>query len=266
MYPLPRGMALSYRPLDYKRQQSRKNLVECHMGWIDDAKDKVVSAVSNGIIECAASSEAVRGAAAGKTLDRWRWEHRGLAASCAGGNLLPGPAALAALVIEIPALLHVMSRGALGVGVCIGEGCDDADYEAILAVWSGALKLDDGLREALLAQIAAPTAVTLGSSTGVAAATAVAGKAGTKLVIKGATKLNGIVLSSAVMLLAGKKAAAQVGAKTAAAQISAKIISSLPARVVPIIGAGICAGVNVWFVNGIVDAAERYYAFKKGLS
>jgi hypothetical protein len=231
----------------------------------EGAKDKVVSSVNAGIQECAASAISVRDAAAGKTLDRWRWEHRGLAAGCAGGNLIPGPAALAALVVEIPALLHVMSRAALGVGVCIGDNCDDDDYQPILAVWSGALELDDQLRHALLAQVAAPAAVTLGSSTGLAAATAVAGKTGTKLAIKGATKLNGVVLSSAVMLLAGKKAAAHVGAKTAAAQISAKIISSLPARVMPIVGAGICAGVNIWFVNGVIDAAERYYRFKNSI-
>ncbi len=235
------------------------------MSFWEDAKTKVVTSVNKGITGCVASASEVREAAAGKSLERWRWEHRGLAAGCAGGNLLPGPAALAALLIEIPAVLHVMSRAALGVGVCIGHGCDDDDYQPILAVWSGALELDGQLRRAITAQLAAPTAATLSSSSGVALATTLAGKTGTKLAIKGATKLNGMVLSSAIMLLAGKKAGVQLGAKTAASQISAKVLASLPTRVVPLLGAGICAGVNIWFVNGIIDAAERYFRFKQSI-
>ncbi|WP_139226230.1 hypothetical protein [Falsiroseomonas stagni] len=90
-------------------------------------------------------------------------------------------------------------------------------------------------------------------------------KGGSKLTTKGSNKLNGAVRSSAVMLLEGNKAAAQGGAKTAAAHFSVKIISSLLARVVPIVGAGICAGVNIWFVNGMIDAAKRYYRFKNSV-
>lgn len=231
------------------------------MGWWDDVKEAVGRKVNEALLATASSVEDVRADAAGETLASWRTLNCLTAGACAAGNLLPGPAALAALSLEIPVLLNIVSRAALGTGIIVNGDAADEDYPLILAHWSGALKLDDDLKLAVQAQLSGAAAAAVTSAAGVAAAKAIAGAAGAKAAVKAGAKLNALVLSSAMMAVAGKQGAVHIGTKLAAANLAAKIISSLPARLVPFVGAGVAAAVNAWFVNGMINAAESYYRF-----
>lgn len=233
--------------------------------FLDEAGEEVVRLVNQGLESTSASASDVRNAADGATLSDWRLKHGALAAACAGGNLLPGPLALAALTAEIPALLHLMSRAALGVGFIVHGHADDADYKLILAHWSGALKLDDDLRRAVEIQLAGATGAAFASSSGVAAATAVAGATGGKLAVKIGAKANVAVLSGAILAVASRQGAVHIGTKLAAATLAQKIIASLPARIVPILGVGVAATINAVFMNGIITAAADYYGFIEGI-
>ena len=86
------------------------------MSFIEESKVFINDKVTAAFQSCKADPESVRQATAGKSLGHWRKLCITQGIGCAGGALLPGPAALAALAIEIPLLLNVFSRAALGVG------------------------------------------------------------------------------------------------------------------------------------------------------
>lgn len=186
--------------------------------------------------------------------------------AAAGGNLIGGPAAFAALAIEIPALLNIMSRAGLGIGVILTGSCTDADYEAILAVWAGAVELDGDLLAATRTHLAGGAAAAAGSNLGGAIASGIAGPAGAKALSKAAVSLNTQMLSSAVAAVVGKKLMLKGGTKLIAAKIAAKIVTSLPTRLVPLVGAAVAGGINAWFLNSLMNAAERYYGFLNGIA
>lgn len=231
------------------------------MGWLDDAKSTVTEQVNKALIKTAAKAEDVRGSAIDCSLGEWRAKNLAAAAACAAGNLLPGPAALAALAVEIPALMHVLSRAAIGTGFVVRGHAETSDYPLILAHWAGALELNGDFRRAVQVQLSGALAGAAGSTVGLATAKAVAGAAGAKLAAKAGVKLNTMVLSSAMLAVAGKAGATQVGTTLAAGAIATKIVSSIPTRIIPFVGAGIAAAINGWLVNGMVTSAAEYYGF-----
>jgi len=231
------------------------------MGWTDDIKRKVSDMVGEALDATAVSVAEVRADAQGQTIASWRIENGAAAAACALGNLIPGPLALAALAIEIPVLLALLSRAALGVGIIVNGDAADEDYRLILAHWSGALKLDGHLRQSLQAQLTGAAAAAIASNAGIKAAHAVAGSAGAAFATQASVKLNAMILSSAMIAIAAKQGTVHVGTHMAATQLANKIVSSLPARVVPLVGAGVAAALNAGFVNGLITAAEEYYQF-----
>ncbi|WP_165191743.1 hypothetical protein [Caulobacter soli] len=231
------------------------------MGWIDDLKVKTAELVQSAVLNCKASAAEVNADAHGQSLSAWRTKHVGLAVAAAGGNLIGGPVAFAALAIEIPALLNIMSRASLGIGTITTGAASDDDYEAILAVWAGAVALDGDLLAATRAHLAGGAAAAAGSNLGGALASSLAGSAGTKAIAKAAVSLNTQMLSSAVAAIVGKKLMLKGGSKLIASKIAAKIVASLPTRFMPIVGAAVAGTINAWFLNSLMDAAERYYGF-----
>jgi hypothetical protein len=97
------------------------------MGWIDDLKTRTGEIVQSAVVTCKASAADVDRDARGQSLGEWRAKHVALAVAAAGGNLIGGPVAFAALAVEIPALLNIMSRASLGIGTIIADGCTDDD-------------------------------------------------------------------------------------------------------------------------------------------
>ena len=231
------------------------------MGWLDDLNTKVGEMVQSAVVTCKASAVDVDRDARGQSLDDWRGKHVALAIAVAGGNLIGGPVALAALAVEIPALLNIMSRAALGIGTIVADGCTDDDYQAILAVWAGAVELDGDLLAATRAHLSGGAAAVAGSNLGSTVAGSLLGPGGAKLAGKAAASLNAQMISSAMGAVVGKKLMLKGGTKLIAGKIAAKIVSSIPTRLVPFVGAAIAAGINAWFLNSLMDTAERYYGF-----
>ena len=57
----------------------------------------------------------------------------------------------------------------------------------------------------------------------------------------------------------GSKGGAKVAAP-ASTKLVAKIASKMSVKWVPILGGIIGAGINVWIMGGLMDAAEKYYS------
>lgn len=210
------------------------------MSFLEQAKTYINEKTLQAFDACRADTASVRAAAIGKSMKDWRVQNIALGAACAGGAILPGPAALAALAIEIPALLNVFSRAALGVGWIKRGHVTQADYDNILGVWAGTVSLDETLRKSVQTQAALAIA---------AVAPKVAGA------------LSTTALTTALTVVAAKKGTSAAATYMAAKKFASMIISRLPARMVPIVGLGVAAALNAWFVNSIINAAERYYDF-----
>lgn len=231
------------------------------MSWVDDARYEVEELVRKAFESCSASADAVRDQALGKSLGSWRAINVALAGGCAAGTLLPGPAALAALAVEIPAVLHVLSRAALGTGWIERGHAVDADYNNILAVWSGELRLDDALLKSVGTKASMAIGSTLTTATGTAIVKAAAGTAAAKAAASASTALYASAFAGAITAVAGRKVAVIGAQQIAAKKFAAKLIARLPARMVPVVGFGVSAALNGYFANSVIDAAESYYRF-----
>jgi hypothetical protein len=163
-----------------------------------------------------------------------------MGAGAAGGALLPGPAALVALGIEIPALLNIFSRASHGVGWIKRGWVQPEDYNNVLAIWAGAVTLDETLRKSVTAQAA--IAVAAAAPKAAAASTTVA-------------------LTTALMTAMTHKGATTAASYLAAKKFAAQLVARLPVRMIPLAGFAVAAGLNAYFVNSILDAAEEYYGF-----
>lgn len=208
--------------------------------FIDQSKTFIEEKTLQAFEVCRADPEAVRSWSRGQTLGQWRAQCVAMGAAVAGGALIPGPAAIAALGLEIPALLNIFSRAALGVGWIKRGEVHEEDYNNILAVWSGAIALDETLRKSVQTQAAIALAA-----------------AAPKL----ATSLSASALTTALTVTASKKGVTTAATYLAARKFAAQIMGKLPARMIPIAGFGVAAVLNGWFVNSIMNAAEEYYDF-----
>lgn len=210
------------------------------MSFIEESKVFINDKVTAAFQSCKADPESVRQATAGKSLGHWRKLCITQGIGCAGGALLPGPAALAALAIEIPLLLNVFSRAALGVGWIKCGRVLPGDYENILALWAGEVSLDDSLRKTVQAQAAMAVAATA-----------------PKLM----ASMSAATLTTALTIVAAKNGTSAAASYLAARKFAAMIVSKLPARLIPLVGLGVAATLNAWFVKNILDTAEQYYTF-----
>lgn len=210
------------------------------MKFIGQAKTVINEKVVAAFDGCKADPESVRRAAAGKSIGEWRALCIAQGVACAGGALLPGPGALAALAVEIPLLLNVFSRAAMGVGWIQRGQVLPGDYDNILALWAGEVALGETLRKSVQTQAAMAMAA-----------------AAPKL----AASMSTTALTTPLSVVAAKHGAGAATTYLAARKFATMIISNLPARLVPVIGLGVAAALNGWFVKSIIDTAERYYNF-----
>jgi hypothetical protein len=128
-----------------------------------------------------------------------------------------------AVIVEILYLMRRMAQVSWSVGILKGARVDREDLTYILAIWSGAISARDlNMNEIVSAKIGL--------------------KGGAKFVAKVPGKLAGKMASKLIA-----KMAAKTGGKLLTGFLS-------------ILGGAISAGVSVYFVNTIVDAAEEYYS------
>lgn len=147
-----------------------------------------------------------------------------------------GPIGLILEGLDIAYLLASSGRGCYGIGHLKDRTIDyEADIALILAIWSGAAEAGGAIA---------------------------AGKVGIKVAGKAAT---GMGINSATKLVA--KSAMKFGAKGGAAvvpfavtKIGAKIGSKMSLKWIPVVGGIVGAGINIWIMSGLMDAAESYYS------
>jgi hypothetical protein len=235
------------------------------MGFKEDATERINEVLRSSIMESREKASVVRPKAVGDTIGDWRLKQGAHAAALAGFALVPGPTALAAIAVEIPLLLRLMSVAALGTGFALyGDAADD-DYLLILSVWSGELALNDALKTTALSHLKNAGAAAVSSAAGTAIAKTVVGSSGAAVAAANlSTKLTASLLSGVILGTIGRKSATAASAPLIS-KFCAVIVGSLPARCVPFLGAAVCAGVNVVLIEGIIDAAERYYGFQNQL-
>ena len=150
---------------------------------------------------------------------------------------------LVGMAADVAFLMNRMSVCCYGIGAILGSDngagniLEEEDFAVILARWSG----DESLSNAAIGKISADLAGKIGS------------KALTKVLAKEMAKSAGILI--------GKKLAGKAGVKIGA-KFGAKLGSKALAGFVPLLGAAVGGGINLWFITSIADAAEDWYRLK----
>jgi hypothetical protein len=154
-------------------------------------------------------------------------------------------------LVGIPAdIVFLMNRMAVcsyGIGAILGNNngygniLEKEDFAIVLARWSG----DESVSNSMIAKAAAD----------------LAGKSGGKIGAKIGTKKLASVLALSSGAIVGNKIGGKVGAKIGS-KIGAKIGGKLTAGFVPLLGAAVGAGINLYFIHGIASAAEEWYEIK----
>jgi len=143
-------------------------------------------------------------------------------------GLAGGPVGIALEVADTGYLIAMAGRASYGVGHIHNKVIDyENDIEGILAIWAGAGKTINKRDLAL--------------KTAIPVAGKIIVKANFKFGMKIAAKLSSKILAKA------------------SAKLSAKIASKLATKWVPILGGVVSGAINIWVLDGLIDAAEDYY-------
>lgn len=175
----------------------------------------------------------------------WKFERSaavGLVGAGTGG--FGGPVGVLAIPFELALCERQATIGAFGIGHLLGCKVDyDLDREMILAIWAGEGSLEKYVPEGKVG-------IKINDKAVAASVTkSIMGVVLTTSLVKGSSKFLG-KLSAKLVAKAAAKLGAKVGAKASSAWI-------------PLIGGAVSGGVNVWLVQGLLDAAEQYYSAQK---
>ncbi|MDG4762873.1 hypothetical protein O7632_01895 [Solwaraspora sp. WMMD406] len=184
---------------------------------------------------------------------------RGLQLSLVGGSGAVAAAIpvlhLATLTADTLFIINRMGTAAYGVGSILGREAGQGniverdDFGMILAYWTGDEQVRFLMTPAGVAKVSAEISAKMGVKTG------------TKIFGKGFVKgLPKVMLASAGWLVAGKFGGK--GAVKAGAKFGAKFAGKLGAGWIPVLGAVVAGGVNVWLIESIMSSAEDYYRDK----
>jgi hypothetical protein len=145
---------------------------------------------------------------------------------------------------DITYLMAVAGRGCYGVGHIFNRSVDyERDIPMILALWSGSARVATAATAGQVAmQFAHPLIVQHGTAAGVQLAGAAA-----------------IQFSSFVASQTGLKFLENILPK-ALVKVGSKITSKIVAKSVPVLGGLVSFFVNRWICDGLMRAAEKYYA------
>jgi len=163
-------------------------------------------------------------------------------ASGAGAVAIPGMHVLG-IAADVTFLLNRMSTSsyAIGASICyeenLGNILEEEDFAAVLAVWCGELDLVNLSTGKLAADLS----------------TKVAGKTALKIIGKTICKAGGYMVGYKL----GGKLAAKIGTK-----FGAKLGAKIGLGFIPFVGAAAGGGINWFFIDGIMEAAEAYYKKK----
>jgi len=208
-------------------------------------QETIQEAVGNLVSAVSGNTEAICRDAAKSNLSDWKAAQLAkVAAIGAGGAIIP-IAALIALPADLGATLNILHRAATGIAFIRLGYADDETFASILAVWSGAVTLDNALAK----QVASK-----GLATG---ANVVGGQIGLKMAIKGVSMSANVLVTQKL----GPKVAQKVAAK-----ISGKLAAKATTSWIPGISAIVGGGVNMWIINEVFIASEKYCDFIQEIS
>lgn len=188
------------------------------------------------------------------TLADWQNAQRAMVGASGAAAVAIPLAHMAGIAADLAFVVNRMGVSTFGTGAILGSDrgygniLERADFEAVLAYWSG----DEGVREAMNGKGAAD----LASKAGFKVATKLYGKAA-------AITLTQTMLASSGYLI-GQKLGGKAMAKVAA-KVSAKFAGKTAAGFIPILGPVVGGGINLWIISGVLDAAHEFYSDKVGL-
>jgi hypothetical protein len=195
-----------------------------------------------------------------KTAERWSGHLRNRISGAAfGAAIIPGLNGFG-LALELPYLLRLMGRGAIGTGELIGATIDpEADFPAILAHWSGAIDQN------VLAAAAGGVVIVDGIAYHAFGAKVLA--LGFKIGVKAAAAEVGGVTGMAINASAGPVShmLQPIFGKvlgTLSAKVSALIGAKAFAGLVPLVGAGVGVAISRHILGDFLASARLYYKSK----
>lgn len=168
-----------------------------------------------------------------------------VAGSGAAATSIP-VAHLAAIVADVAFLMNRMAVTSFGIGAIdgydngFGNFLEEEDFANVLAQWSGEINYPTLFTGKMAADFSG------------------------KLTTKAGIKLVGKHLASSSGFLIGKKLGGKVAAK-GATKFAGKFLGKLVGGFIPILGPMVGAGINAYFIETIMEAADDYYAFKMAL-
>jgi hypothetical protein len=215
----------------------------------------------------------IEASARGYGLTRWRIASNiNVAVAGGGACALPG-SLLVAMPLELAYLMRQLYNSSLGVGFIVKGSATREDFANILGVWTDQLHLQAGALDVAYAtaehvatatppeQLRGMTVVELDRAIARANATG-CGKVRTVLETRAMKAVSdwlaARVLGRNTGTQVGGAIAAAVAAKTGA-KFAAKFGWKAASNPLPVISPAICAGVNAWLMDSMLDAAESYY-------
>ena len=173
-----------------------------------------------------------------RPLAEWKRTQQTLVtASGAGAAAVPG-LHLVGMAADVMFLMNRMSVCSYGIGAILateanlGNVLEPEDFPVVLAVWAG----EEGAAEAI-------------------------GGTGPKVLGKSVYRILAKTVCDKAGLLADGKMSRSLANKVAA-RFAGKLGGKAATGFIPLVGAVVGGGVNLWFLSGIATAAEQWFRFK----
>lgn len=222
-------------------------------------QEKVSEAIMQTFDELSTDFNAVYDTSHHHTVGEWYWIMDGqVAASGVGSGAVPGYH-LAAIGVDMLFLMNRMSTAVYGIGAIKGYNrgfqnvLDGHDFARVLIWWSSE---EDGIPGEIAKQLATDRNEVLGAEVGL------------KLVESGTLKSSPAFatyfLGKKIGGKAGYKLSGKLGAKAGAVagKIAGKVAAKYVGGIIPVVGAAIGGGINVWLLHSIMKTAEKYFEAK----
>ncbi len=186
-----------------------------------------------------------------ETLADWKFRQNALVTGSGGlAGSIPG-LHLAGLAADVAFVLNRMGTAAYGIGAIMGQArfadtiLEADDFSLILAYWANDEDVVQALTNPDMAELGVKVSADLGD----------------QLTPGGAAKILTKALIAASPRLAADQLSATIAAKPAANFASKFVVRGI-GGFVPFIGAAVGAGLNLWLLNDIQEAAAAFYGHK----
>lgn len=184
-------------------------------------------------------------------LGDWRVQQNSMVTVSGGASVVIPGVHVAGLVADAAFVLNRMRVATYGVGAILGSraGLDNIlepeDFAAVLGYWADDKSIQEAMKGKGAAELSSKVLI----------------KSGAKILGKGYVKgLTKVMLTSSGYLI-GQKVGGKAIAKSAA-KFAGKFGGKLIGGFVPFVGPIVGGGINLWLLNGIINAAEQFYRDK----